>query len=49
MSGERGTRLIQGLNDGSVVGLYRDAFGGERAVSVGRAESTVRRSLFVPP
>lgn len=47
VSRKRGARLIEGLDDGSVVGLDRDSFGGERTVSVGRAEWTVRRSLFV--
>jgi hypothetical protein len=39
--------LVKGVEDGSVVGLDRDSFGGERAVSVGRAEWTVRHSLYV--
>jgi hypothetical protein len=38
---ERVAWLIEGLKDGSVVGLDRDSFGGERAASVGRAEWTV--------
>jgi hypothetical protein len=45
--GERGARLVEGLYDRSAVGLDRDALGGERTASVGRAEWTVRRSLFV--
>jgi hypothetical protein len=44
---ERVAWLIEGLEDGSVVGLDRYSFGGERAASVGRAEWTVRHSLLV--
>jgi hypothetical protein len=47
VSGKRGARLVEGLDDGSVVGLDRDPIEGQRAVSVGRAEWTVRHSLFV--
>jgi hypothetical protein len=45
--GERGARLVEGLEDGSVVVLDRDPLGGERAVSIGRAEWAVRRPLLV--
>ena len=34
VSGERGSRLVEGLKDGFVVSLDRDASGGERAASV---------------
>ncbi len=39
--------MIEGLDDGSVVGLYRDAFGGERAVPVGSTEWPMRGPLHV--
>ena len=47
MSGKRVARVIEGLDDGSVVGLYRDALGGERAVPVGSAEWAMRGPLHV--
>jgi hypothetical protein len=45
--GERVAWPIEGFDDGPVVALDRDALRGEDAVSVGRAERTVRRSLLV--
>jgi len=41
VAGERGPRLFQCLNHGSVGGLYRDAFGGEDASPAGSAERVV--------
>ena len=40
-------RLVERLDDGLVAVLDRHPFGGERAVSVGRAEWTVRDTLVV--